>query len=115
MSEDCIFCQIAAGRIPAQLVYEDDDVVAFRDINPQAPVHVLVIPRRHLPAVGEMTADDRELVGHLFWTARRVAEELGIHHSGYRLVINNGPDAQQTVPHLHVHVLGGRSLGWPPG
>ncbi len=110
-----IFSRIAAKEIPATIVYEDDRAVAFRDVNPQAPVHVLVIPRRELARVGEATAADAGLLGHLLWVATEVARREGIASSGYRLVINNGPDAGESVPHLHIHVLGGRALGWPPG
>lgn len=115
MDKDCIFCKICAGQVPAELLHQDEKAVAFRDINPQAPVHILVVPRRHLPAISVMEPDDRELVGHLHWIARELAGRLGIAESGFRLVINNGADANQTVGHLHLHVLGGRSLGWPPG
>lgn len=115
MSNDCIFCNIAAGRAPAELLHEDEMAVAFRDIHPQAPVHVLIIPRRHLPAISFMDEDDRQLVGHLHWVAKQLAEQLGVAESGYRLVINVGRDANQTVSHLHLHLLAGRSLGWPPG
>lgn len=110
-----IFSKIAAKEIPAKIVYEDDRAVAFRDVNPQAPVHVLVIPRREIARVGEATAADAELLGHLIWVATEVARRDGIASTGYRLVINNGPDAGESVPHLHIHVLGGRALGWPPG
>jgi histidine triad (HIT) family protein len=110
-----IFSKIAAREIPATIVYEDDRAVAFRDVKPQAPVHVLVIPRRELARVGEATAADAGLLGHLLWVATEVARREGIASSGYRLVINNGPDAGESVPHLHIHVLGGRALGWPPG
>jgi histidine triad (HIT) family protein len=114
-ASDCIFCRIAAGEIPSNQVHADDDCVAFHDLNPQAPVHVLVIPRRHLASVNDLTAADAELVGRLHVTARSVAEQLGIAASGYRLVLNCGDDGCQSVPHLHVHLLGGRQLGWPPG
>lgn len=115
MAEDCIFCNIVAGGIPAEVLYEDDHVMAFKDINPQAPVHALIIPRRHLPAVSDMTRADTELIGQLHWAASQLARDLGIAESGFRLVINNGADAQQTVAHLHLHLLGGRSFAWPPG
>jgi histidine triad (HIT) family protein len=103
-----------AGEIPANKVFEDGRAVAFRDINPQAPTHVLVIPRKHLASLGETAAGDEELLGHLLRVAARVAEQEGL-TGGFRTVVNNGPDAGQTVFHIHVHVLGGRSLGWPPG
>ena len=111
-ASDCIFCRIGSGEIPADVVYRDDDVVAFRDTNPQAPTHVLVIPRRHVASAHEL--DDPGLTAALFAAMRRIAddEDLG---DGYRVVTNVGPAAGQSVPHLHFHLLGGRSLGWPPG
>jgi histidine triad (HIT) family protein len=112
---DCIFCRVAAGEIEAQLVREDDDTVAFRDINPQAPTHVLIIPRRHIAAVSALEATDAAIVGKLFLAAGQVAREEGVETGGYRLVVNNGVDAGQSVDHIHLHLLGGRRLGWPPG
>ena len=115
MSE-CIFCKIVRGDIPADVVYEDEVSLAFRDINPQAPVHVLVIPKEHIPALAEADPVKHEaLLGHLLLVAKRVADLEGISESGFRIVINNGKDAGQAVDHLHVHVLGGREMGWPPG
>jgi len=111
---DCLFCRIVAGEIPAGKVFEDGRAVAFRDINPQAPTHVLVIPRKHVASLDEAAAGDEALLGHLFRVASRVAAEAGL-TGGYRTVVNNGPDAGQTVFHVHVHVLGGRALTWPPG
>lgn len=111
---DCLFCRIAAGEIPSDRVYEDDEVVAFRDINPQAPTHVLVIPRRHIRDADALTDEDAPLLAALFATIRRIAEEAGL-ESGYRVVTNVGPDAGQSVFHLHFHLLGGRTMGWPPG
>lgn len=111
---DCIFCKILAGEIPSQKVYEDEHVYAFRDINPMAPVHILVIPRKHIATVSEMESDDSPLMGRLFDAARKIAEAEGIANSGYRLVVNNGADAHQTVFHVHMHVFGGKSMGWPP-
>lgn len=108
--EDCIFCKIAAGQAPAEVLYQDDDVIAFADISPMAPVHALIVPKKHLASVEEISADDGEVVCHLIMTAQRLARELGISNSGYRLVINTGPDATQAVPHLHMHLLGGRPL-----
>jgi histidine triad (HIT) family protein len=113
--DDCIFCKIVAGQIPATKIYEDDQALAFADINPQAPTHVLVIPRRHLAALTAATAEDAALLGHLLVVAAKVAQQAGLNDSGFRTVINSGWDAGQTVFHLHVHVLGGRRLGWPPG
>jgi histidine triad (HIT) family protein len=112
---DCIFCRIARGQIPAQIVHEDDDTVAFRDLNPQAPVHVLVIPRRHIASVNDIETDDRELIGALFVAAKSVARAERIAQTGYRLVMNTGADAGQSVAHIHLHVLGGRTIHWPPG
>ncbi len=114
MSE-CIFCRIAAGEIPCNAVYADADILAFRDLHPQAPVHVLLIPRRHIAAMTDLAASDADLIGRLQVAAARVAADLGLAESGYRLVINCGPDGCQTVPHLHLHLLGGRQFGWPPG
>jgi histidine triad (HIT) family protein len=107
---DCLFCQIAAGEIPATTVYSDDEVLAFRDINPQAPVHVLVIPRVHYPNIAEVAAADPALVGSLVTAARNIAVEQGSGDSGYRLIFNTGPDAGQTVFHAHLHLLAGKGL-----
>ena len=117
MSRDpsCLFCRIAAGEIPAEVLYQDADVTAFRDVNPQAPFHALLIPRRHVPTLDALGQEDRELVGRLVLEAIRLAREQGLSEGGYRLVWNCGPDAGQSVFHVHLHVLGGRSLGWPPG
>lgn len=112
---DCIFCKIAKKEIPSTIVYEDDQVVVFKDVNPQAPVHVLLIPRKHIPSILEMQQEDQALVGHLFAVADQVARDLGVSKEGFRVVTNCGPAAGQTVPHLHFHLLGGRELGWPPG
>ena len=110
-----IFEKIAAREIPARIVWEDDEVIAFHDVNPGAPVHVLVVPKRVIPRIAESTAEDQALLGKLLLTTRIVAEKLDLLSSGYRIVINNGPDAGESVPHLHVHVLGKRRLAWPPG
>lgn len=109
-----IFERICAKEIPAQFVYEDAQVVAFRDINPQAPTHVLVVPRKPIPRLAEATAADQALLGHMLLTAAEVARRLGL-AGGYRLVLNNGPDGGESVPHLHLHLLGGRAMHWPPG
>jgi histidine triad (HIT) family protein len=111
---DCLFCRIVAGEIPSDRVYEDDEVIAFRDINPRAPTHVLVIPRRHVADVQHLTDADGELLSRMFSAVRTLAADAGL-ESGYRVVTNVGPDAGQTVFHLHLHLLGGRSMGWPPG
>lgn len=111
---DTIFAKILRKEIPADIVYEDEFCIAFRDVNPQAPVHVLVIPRKPIPGIGEAVEAEKELLGHLLWTARNVAEALEL-DEGYRLVINNGKNGGQTVHHLHIHILGGRALSWPPG
>lgn len=110
-----IFEKIVAREIPATIVYEDDVVVAFRDINPQAPTHVLIVPRKPIPRIAEAGPGDRDILGHLLLKAAEVAEKLGLNKTGYRLVFNNGPDAGEAVPHLHCHLLGGRKMGWPPG
>jgi histidine triad (HIT) family protein len=111
---DCLFCKIAAGEIPAKLVYEDDRAIAFADINPQAPSHLLVIPRKHIDSLATVTAEDLPLVAHLHWVAVEVARKAGL-DKGFRVVINTGDDGGQTVGHLHLHVLGGRAMHWPPG
>ena len=108
--ENCIFCKIAAGEIPSTKVYEDERVLAFRDIEPQAPVHVLIIPKRHIAGANALTREDDALLGHLFEVARQLAKELGLADTGYRLITNIGGDAGQTVPHLHFHILGGKTL-----
>lgn len=114
MSDDCPFCSIIAGEIPATIVYQDDHVLAFRDLNPQAPTHALVIPKQHYANAAEL-AEDPALAAAVFAGAREVAEADGVDESGYRLVFNTGKDGHQTVFHVHCHVLGGRSMTWPPG
>ena len=109
-----LFEKIVAQEIPAAIVYEDDLVLAIRDINPQAPVHVLIFPKKVIPRIAEAMADDQRLLGHILLKAAEVAKQLDL-KNGYRLVINNGADGGETVPHLHVHILGGRHLVWPPG
>jgi len=115
MAEDCIFCKIAAGTIPSNVVFQDDACVAFRDINPQAPTHVLVIPREHIVGLGDLGESEAATLGHLLVAAAEVAESEGLSERGYRVVINWGPDAGMAVPHLHLHVIGGRAMLWPPG
>ncbi len=111
----CIFCKIADKTITAKVVFEDDDLVAFHDLNPVAPVHVLIIPKKHITGLGDASPDDALLLGKLLTAARRVAEETCILNSGFRTVINHGAHAGQSVFHLHVHVIGGRAMAWPPG
>ena len=111
---DCLFCKIAAGEIPVKRLFEDEQVLAFPDIHPQAPVHVLVIPKQHLASMAQTTKDDEAMLGHQLAAAAEVAKLQGL-GNGYRLVINTGPDGGQTVEHLHVHLLGGRHMDWPPG
>ena len=112
---NCLFCNIIAKTVPAQIVFENERVVAFRDIRPGAPTHVLVVPRVHIDGVHDAKPEDVALLGHVLLAARDVAEQLDIARGGYRLVLNQGPDAGQSVHHLHCHVLGGRPLAWPPG
>ncbi len=111
---DCLFCKIAANEIPSERVYEDEAVIAFRDVSPQAPTHVLLVPRRHIPDAHALTAADGDLLAKLFGVARRVADQAGL-QQGYRVVTNIGPESGQTVFHLHFHLLGGRPMSWPPG
>lgn len=110
-----LFEKIAAREIPATIVYEDDQVLALQDIKPAAPVHVLIVPKKPIPRIAEATGTDQQVLGHLLLKAGEVAKKLGLEQNGYRLVINNGRDAGESVPHLHCHILGGRHLSWPPG
>jgi histidine triad (HIT) family protein len=110
----CLFCKIIAGEIPSKMVFEDDLTCAFNDINPQAPTHVLIVPRKHIASLAESGAEDQELIGHLHLVAARIAGSHGL-SNGFRTVINTGRDGGQTVDHLHVHLLGGRAMHWPPG
>jgi histidine triad (HIT) family protein len=112
---DCLFCGIVDGKVKANLVYQDDSIVAFKDIAPKAPVHILIIPRKHLVSVSEIAEADRALIGQIFLVAARLAREQGIADGGYRIVVNSGADAGQSVFHLHYHLLGGRRMTWPPG
>ncbi len=114
MSENCLFCKIIKGEIPSKKIYEDDDVFAFYDIAPQAPVHFLVVPKRHIATIMDMMPEDCELVGKMLYRAQIIAKELGIEESGARFVFNCKADAGQTVFHIHLHVLGGQVMGWPP-
>tara|TARA_B100000029_G_scaffold416487_1_gene420781 strand:+ start:664 stop:1041 length:378 start_codon:yes stop_codon:yes gene_type:complete len=113
--EKTLFQKICDKEIPADIVYEDDQVLAFRDISPQAPTHVLLIPRKAIPRVNEAKAEDQMLLGHILLKAAEVARNIGLEENGFRLVINNGRDGGESVPHLHCHILGGRALQWPPG
>jgi histidine triad (HIT) family protein len=115
MVSDCLFCRLVQGKIESKSVYEDDEILAFEDINPQAPVHILIIPKKHIPGLTRLGEEDRELVGKIHLVARRIAREHSLFQGGFRIVINSGPDAGETVKHLHFHLLGGRKLGWPPG
>ncbi len=110
----CLFCQIAAGERPATIVYRGDDVIAIRDINPQAPTHILILPTKHIASIAEMAKEDAELIGRLITAAKAIAQQENL-SKGYRLVINTGAQAGQSVFHLHVHLLGGRAMHWPPG
>jgi histidine triad (HIT) family protein len=112
---NCLFCGIIQGTVKSDIVYQDDAVVAFKDIGPRAPVHLLIIPRKHIAAVSEIEPADGPLIGAIFFAAVKLAKDLGIAESGYRVVVNNGADAGQSVFHLHFHLLGGRPMGWPPG
>ncbi|RME75871.1 MAG: histidine triad nucleotide-binding protein [Chloroflexi bacterium] len=115
MSNDCIFCKIAAGEIGGPPVYQDEEVTAFRDINPQAPHHILVIPNEHISSLNEAADGHQALLGKLLLTAAKIAADQGLAETGYRLVLNTGPQAGQTVFHIHLHLLGGRRMAWPPG
>jgi histidine triad (HIT) family protein len=112
---DCLFCDIAAGKVPAKIVHQDDDVLAFEDIQPQAPVHLLVIPRKHVATLNDLAPEDDAVVGKLFRVAAALAKERGVADRGWRAAINVNRDAHQLVFHVHLHVLAGRSFGWPPG
>ena len=113
---DCVFCKIAGKEIPSKSVYEDDRVVAFHDLNPQAPVHVLVIPKKHVGSLQELHEEDKDLAAHILVDViPSLAKSLGVDETGFRLVVNTGRDGNQTVPHLHFHLLGGRAMQWPPG
>ena len=112
---DCLFCKIVAGDIPADIVFESESALAFRDINPKAPTHVLIIPRRHISTINDIEPDDESLVGSLFSAARKIAAQEGLDEDGYRVVMNCNEGAGQSVFHIHLHLLGGRTLKWPPG
>jgi histidine triad (HIT) family protein len=112
---DCIFCKIISGDIPGDIIYQNNDVLAFRDLNPQAPTHVLVIPKKHISTINDIQTDDAELIGKMVLAAKQIAKDEGIDESGYRTVMNCNAGAGQTVFHIHLHVLGGRGMTWPPG
>ena len=112
---DCLFCKIVSGDIPGDIVYQDDDVLAFRDLNPQAPTHILVIPKKHISTINDIQPEDAELIGKMFLAAKQVAQAEGIAEPGYRTVMNCNAEAGQTVFHIHLHLVGGRPMGWPPG
>ncbi len=114
MSSDCIFCKIVTGNIPSKPVYQDELAYAFADINPKAPVHILIVPREHISSLGHANEGQRAVLGHLMWSAAEIARKQGL-ANGYRVVLNNGEDGGQTVDHVHLHLLGGRVLTWPPG
>jgi histidine triad (HIT) family protein len=115
MDADCLFCKIVSGQIPATVVLNNDQVTVFRDINPQLPTHVLIVPNRHVANTETLSPADDALVGAMVRTAQDIARQEGLSERGYRLVFNTGPDAQNSVPHLHLHMLGGRAMSWPPG
>lgn len=111
----CVFCRIINKEIPSNIVFEDDEVLAFHDINPQAPYHILVVPKKHVPTLLDLTEEDRDLIGHIYLIIKKIAQDLGFAERGYRVVVNCKEEAGQTVFHLHFHVLAGRTMGWPPG
>jgi histidine triad (HIT) family protein len=112
---DCVFCKIIDKKIPSKIVHEDEFAIAIEDLNPQAPTHLLVVPKKHIPDIHSIVITDRELIGHLFFVAKKIAANKGLDAKGYRMVINNGPGAGQTVFHIHLHLLSGRTFAWPPG
>ena len=114
-ANECLFCKIVLGDVPADIVHEDDQVLAFRDINPRAPIHILIIPKQHLESLASVADENRDLMGHMMLTTKKIARDEGLSQSGYRTVINIGADGGQTVNHLHLHLIGGRALRWPPG
>jgi len=113
--DDCIFCKIVSRESPADIVYEDDDSIAFKDINEQAPIHILLIPKKHIRSVVEIEEEDLQLIGHLVSVASKIADQTGISEKGFRLVLNTGLESGQSVWHIHIHLLGGRKMAWPPG
>lgn len=115
LTMSCLFCKIVANEIPSSRVYEDEQVVVFKDIDPKAPIHYLVIPRSHIPTINDLTSEDTELVGHMVQTAKKIAIQQGFADNGYRLVFNVNDDGGQLIHHIHLHILGGRAMHWPPG
>jgi len=115
MSDDCLFCKILSGDIPADIIYESESTIAFRDINPQAPTHVVIIPRRHIATINDLEDRDRETIGNLYLAAKEIAADEGLSDPGYRVVMNCNAGAGQSVFHIHLHLLGGRGMKWPPG
>lgn len=113
--ERCIFCEIVSRKISAKVVYEDEKVIAIDDINPQAPIHILIIPKKHIPTVLDLKIEENELIGHMLQVANKIARDKNIAERGFRLVINCNPESGQTIYHIHLHILGGRVMGWPPG
>ena len=113
--KNCLFCQIAAKEVPGEIVYEDKDIIAFKDINPVAPVHILIIPRKHISGITSLKEEDKEIVGKIYLAFSEIAREFSVYQCGFRIVANSGPDAGQAVDHIHFHLLGGRTLNWPPG
>ena len=111
----CLFCKIIEKKIPAKIVHEDEHSIAFEDLNPQAPVHMLIVPKKHIADIQSLVATDREIIGHLFFIAKTIASRQGLNKGGYRMVVNNGHDAGQSVFHVHLHLLSGRKFAWPPG
>jgi histidine triad (HIT) family protein len=112
---DCLFCKIASGEIESEITYSDDQVVAFEDVNPQAPIHILIIPKKHISTMNDLEESDKKLMGHLFSIGSKIAKEKGIAEKGYRSVLNTNREAGQSVFHIHLHLMGGRPMGWPPG
>ena len=115
MNDNCLFCKILEQKIPAKIAYEDEQVIAFHDIRPQAPQHILIIPRKHIATINDIEADDQELIGHMIFTAKNIAKELGVAEDGYRLNFNCNANGGQEVYHIHLHLLAGRQMTWPPG
>ncbi len=113
--EECLFCDIVNKKVPANIVYEDERVIAFRDSNPQAPVHLLIVPKKHIPTIVDLTSEDKDLIGEIYLVAQKLASQESIAQCGFRIVANCNVDAGQAVFHIHFHLLGGRKLGWPPG